>query len=204
MSRGFNEHEKLAITNSLIEQGKILFSTFGFKKTTISEITKNVGIAQGTFYHFFNSKEELYFIILEKEEEKIKEQFLKVVDTFQYKNAKKVIKNMLIEMLQMIETNPLIRELYFGSTMQQIINKLSPALLEKHFKKDTTSFLPLIHNLKEAGLVINRSPEVLAGVLRSLFILTLHQKEIGENVYRETIEIYVDLIVDGLIKEEGK
>ena len=78
MSRGFNEREKQVITNSLIEQGRILFSKLGFQKTSILEITKNVGIAQGTFYKFFNSKEELYFVILEMEEEKIKEQFANV------------------------------------------------------------------------------------------------------------------------------
>ena len=33
-----------------------------------SLITNTAGIAQGTFYNFFDSKEELYFEILEQEE----------------------------------------------------------------------------------------------------------------------------------------
>lgn len=202
MSRGFNEREKQVITNSLIEQGRILFSKLGFQKTSILEITKNVGIAQGTFYKFFNSKEELYFVILEMEEEKIKEQFANV-DIFKENQPNKAIKSILRQMINTIETNPLIRELYFGSSMKDMLKKLSPELLEKHFKNDTTSFLPLIEKLKNKGFIIEENPEVIAGVARSLFVLTLHQNEIGVAVYQETIELLIDLIVDGLIKVEG-
>lgn len=202
MSRGFNEREKQVITNSLIEQGRILFSKLGFQKTSILEITKNVGIAQGTFYKFFNSKEELYFVILEMEEEKIKEQFANV-DIFKENQPNKAIKSILRQMINTIETNPLIRELYFGSSMKDMLKKLSPELLEKHFKNDATSFLPLIEKLKNKGFIIEENPEVIAGVARSLFVLTLHQNEIGVAVYQETIELLIDLIIDGLIKVEG-
>ncbi len=61
MTRSFNDDEKQFIYTALIDQGKELFSQFGFKKTSILEITKRTGIAQGTFYNFFASKEELYF-----------------------------------------------------------------------------------------------------------------------------------------------
>ncbi|GGB40877.1 TetR family transcriptional regulator [Lentibacillus populi] len=201
MSRGFNEYEKQFITNSLIEQGKILFSNFGFQKTSILEITKNVGIAPGTFYKFFNSKEDLYFVILEKEEEKIKEQYANV-DIFKENQPKKAIKSILQQMINTIETNPLIRELYFGSNMEVLLKKLSPELLEKHFKNDSNSLLSLIEKWKIEGITLEENPEVIAGVLRSLFVLTLHQKEIGAAVYRETIELFIDLIVDGIIQEE--
>ncbi len=202
MARGFNEHEKEVITNSLIEQAKILFSKWGFQKTSILEITKNVGIAQGTFYKFFHSKEELYFIILEKEEEKIREQFTKV-DIFKEKQPKKAIKSMLRELIHTIETNPLIRELYIGNNLQEMLKKLSPELLEKHFKNDSSSFLPLLEKFKRKGFKIEEKPEVIAGLLRSLFLLTLHQKEIGLAVYQQTIDLFIDLIVDGLIQSEG-
>ncbi|WP_088049297.1 TetR/AcrR family transcriptional regulator [Virgibacillus dakarensis] len=201
MSRGFNEYEKQFITNSLIEQGKILFSKFGFQKTSILEITKNVGIAPGTFYKFFNSKEDLYFVILEMEEEKIKEQCANV-NIFKENQPKKAIKSILQQMINTIETNPLIRELYFGSNMEALLKKLSPELLEKHFKNDSNSLLSLIEKWNIEGITLEENPEVIAGVLRSLFVLTLHQKEIGAAVYRETIELFIDLIVDGIIQEE--
>lgn len=36
-----------------------LFITKGYSKTTINDILKEVGIAKGTFYHYFKSKEEV-------------------------------------------------------------------------------------------------------------------------------------------------
>lgn len=201
MSRGFNEHEKQVITNSLIEQGRILFSKTGFQKTSILEITKNVGIAQGTFYKFFHSKEELYFVILEMEEQKIREQFLNI-EVCKEDHPKKTIKTILQEMIHTIETNPLIRELYIGSNMDEMLKRLSPELLEKHFMKDSNALLTLAEKWRSLGIHVKEDPTVIAGLLRSLFVLTLHEKEIGTSVYKETMNLFIDLIVDGLIKEE--
>ncbi|KGX84202.1 TetR/AcrR family transcriptional regulator [Pontibacillus litoralis] len=201
MSRGFSEQERQVITNSLIEQGRILFSKLGFQKTSILEITKNVGIAQGTFYKFFHSKEELYFVILEMEEQKIREQFLNI-EVCREDHPKKTIKTILKEMIHTIETNPLIRELYIGSNMEKILKRLSPELLEKHFMKDSNALLTLVEKWRFLGIHVKEDPTVIAGLLRSLFVLTLHEKEIGTPVYKETMNLFVDLIVDGLIKEE--
>lgn len=201
MSRGFNSYEKQMIRNSLIEQGKFLFSKYGFQKTSIREITKDVGIAQGTFYSFFKSKEELYFVILESEEKGIREQLFNV-EKFKEQQPKKVIKDILHQMIYIIETNPLIRQLFLGTNMEDMLRKLPPDLLEKHFRNDSTSLITIIETWRSEGVIFKENPEVIAGVLRSLFVLTLHQHEIGETVYRETVEVLINLIVDGLFKKE--
>lgn len=189
------------ITDSIIEQGRILFSKFGFQKTSIYEITQSVGIAQGTFYNFFDSKEELYFVILELEEKNIKSQ-LTHIDIFKDNQPKKAIKKMLLELMETIETNPLIRDLYFGNHINTMVKKLSTESLDTHFKNDANSLIPLLEKWKNKGITLKTNTDVIAGILRSLFILTLHQKEIGENVFQETIELFIDLIIDGIVIEE--
>lgn len=203
MARGFNSKEKQAIRLSLIEYGRELFSKFGFQKTSILDITKNVGIAQGTFYKFFSSKEELYFVILEMEEQKFKEQFV-AVDIFKENDPRQSIKNIIQQIIQRIEKNSLIRELFIGSTMENIVNNLPPELLEKHYQNDSFAILPLLEKLKKEGFVVEKEPEIIASMLRSVFLLTLHKKEIGESVFDETMEALIDLIIDGLIREEEK
>jgi len=203
MARGFNSKEKQAIRLSLIEYGRELFSKLGFQKTSILDITKNVGIAQGTFYKFFSSKEELYFVILEMEEQKLREQFM-VTDIFKEKDPKQSIKNMLQQMIQMIEKNALIRELFIGSTMEHIVYKLPPELLEKHYQNDSLAMLSLLEKFKKEGFAIEKEPEIIASMLRSIFLLTLHKKEIGEHVFEKTMEAFIDLIIDDLIREEEK
>ncbi len=84
MAKHFTSSEKSAIQEELLEKGKDLFSRYGLKKTTISDLTTAVGIAKGTFYHFFDSKEILYFEIFLREERRLKKlamETLKDIDT---------------------------------------------------------------------------------------------------------------------------
>lgn len=201
MSRGFNHKEKKYIRRSLIEQGSILFRQYGFQKTSIQEITSSVGIAQGTFYNFFDSKEALYFVILELEEEKIKHQLFHS-DILQEQKPKKAIKQLLRELMTTVETNPLIRELYVGDVLKKMMRKLPSETLDKHFQNDASTLVALTEWCKKEGIVLKESPDIIAGVLRSLFILTLHKNEIGESVYNKIIELFIDLIVDKIVQEE--
>ena len=45
----------------LLETGFELIKQYGMKKTSVSEIAKKTGIATGTFYNFFPSKEEFIY-----------------------------------------------------------------------------------------------------------------------------------------------
>ena len=43
----------------ILETAERLFVTKGYTKTTVNDILKEIGIAKGTFYHYFKSKEEV-------------------------------------------------------------------------------------------------------------------------------------------------
>ncbi|AGE78270.1 TPA: TetR/AcrR family transcriptional regulator [Bacillus thuringiensis] len=43
----------------ILETAERLFLTKGYTKTTVNDILKEIGIAKGTFYHYFKSKEEV-------------------------------------------------------------------------------------------------------------------------------------------------
>ena len=202
MPKGFNELEKQVISETIMKEGRRLFSTYGLKKTSIKDITSAVGIAQGSFYIFYHSKEELYFDILEQEEQIIKEQFQKVkIDKSPH--PKKTLKELLLYSLQLIENNSFIRQLYIDNNMEAILRKLPKEKLEDHFNKDSDAILPLIEKWQLDGILIQQNPEVIAGLFRSLFLLTLHKEEIGVAVYDQTLELFIDLIVNGMVIEEG-
>ena len=201
MPKGFTEYEKEIINAALLREGKTLFSTFGLKKTSIHDLTRAVGIAQGSFYNFYQSKEELYFEILELEEKKIKQQF-QYQEIKSGADPKTSIKNLLIQTLELIEKSPFFRQLYVDNSMEAIVRKLPKHRLEEHFKKDSNVLLPIIQKWQQEGIILNKNPEVISGLLRSLFVLTLHKKEIGESVYTETMELLIELIVDGIVIQE--
>ena len=64
MARSFSEREKENIRKSLINICKRNWTQYGYKKTSVDEMCKQVGISKGAFYLFFESKEALFCEVL--------------------------------------------------------------------------------------------------------------------------------------------
>lgn len=58
MPANFTQEEKDTIRMALLNTGFALCRESGVKGMTVAELTQRCGIAKGTFYHFFDSKEE--------------------------------------------------------------------------------------------------------------------------------------------------
>lgn len=197
MSKGFTNEEKEIIHERLLTKGKELFERFGLQKTSISQLTKAVGIAQGTFYLFHSSKEELYFTILEQEEEKLKETILEHIKSPMTAEA---FKELLLYSIKTIEKNPFIQQLFQQNEMERLVRKLPPERMEKHINKDTEDLTPLVKLWQSEGSMEKVRPEVVSGTFRSFIFLALHQKEIGEEFYWETMELMAESLADRLFK----
>jgi len=50
--------------NEILDVAEMLFTTKGYAKTTIIDILNEIGIAKGTFYYYFKSKEEVMDAII--------------------------------------------------------------------------------------------------------------------------------------------
>ena len=54
-------------TKQIIEAAAFkVFMQKGFANTSMSELVKVAGVSKGAFYHYFNSKESLYFAVLDR------------------------------------------------------------------------------------------------------------------------------------------
>ncbi len=53
-------------------------------------------------------------------------------------------------------------------------------------------------------MIFDKKPEVITGVLRALFTISLHQKEIGEEVFDEAVDLMIELVSEGLIRKGGE
>ena len=51
----------------IVDVAQRLFAKYGFKKTTIDDIARSAHIAKGGIYYYFNSKEDIFRAVLEKE-----------------------------------------------------------------------------------------------------------------------------------------
>jgi AcrR family transcriptional regulator len=55
------------VKDQIVTSATRFFSKFGFRKTTMDEIARHIHKAKGLLYYYFNSKEELFNAVLEKE-----------------------------------------------------------------------------------------------------------------------------------------
>jgi len=55
----------------IIDAAEMLFNTHGYQETQVSDIVKAVGVAQGTFYYYFKSKEEVVEAIVRRTMDRI-------------------------------------------------------------------------------------------------------------------------------------
>ncbi|WP_051624355.1 TetR/AcrR family transcriptional regulator [Clostridium akagii] len=197
LPRGFNDKEKQVIKAELMEKGKSLFNTFGLKKTSIGDLIKSVGIAQGSFYNFFSSKEELYFEILEKEENLIKSTLLEEIMLIN-DSPKEVIEKFLIHAFELIDTNVFIKQLYIENNMEIFIRKLPSEKIAKHKRMDAEMLLRLIKKWQNEGIIIDKQPKIIVGLIRSIFTISLHKNQIGEEIYDSSIKFLIELLAEGL------
>ena len=61
----FTEYETEQLRKALMKETRRCAVTLGMKKTSVDQLTKAVGIAKGSFYKFYESKEMLFFAVLE-------------------------------------------------------------------------------------------------------------------------------------------
>ncbi|RLM83373.1 TetR/AcrR family transcriptional regulator, partial [Halobellus sp. Atlit-38R] len=120
---GFSDEKRTYIRNELLKTGRKLFARYGLKRTTISDLTDPAGIADGTFYHFFDSKERLYLEILTREQEA----FADSVDGLlaDASGPQEGITAYLRLTIEEIETNPLIQQLVVEDDWERLVQEFS-------------------------------------------------------------------------------
>jgi AcrR family transcriptional regulator len=59
--------------DKLIDSAIELFGSKGYEATSVHEICKNAGVSKGAFYHYFETKQRIFIVVLENWLEFIKE-----------------------------------------------------------------------------------------------------------------------------------
>lgn len=66
-------NEDTNLKKLIIEKAQILFAHYGFHKTTMDDIAQAVRKGKSTLYHYFQSKEDIFRMVIEKEVVELKE-----------------------------------------------------------------------------------------------------------------------------------
>lgn len=202
MPKKFDEQEKIRIRERMLAAGRDLISRYGLKKTNVEELAKGAGIATGTFYKFYRTKEALFFDLLEQEERTIREHLLG-----RHLNGpmtKRKFRQFMAESFRLMAENPIIREVLLNDQMESVLRKVPPERLENNFKEDRDFLLALIQEWQQSGSLMNARPELIVSMIRSIVLLSLHKKEIGESIFDDTLDLLIGAVAEGLFIRNGE
>ncbi|MCB2306989.1 TetR/AcrR family transcriptional regulator [Clostridium estertheticum] len=86
MPKIYSQEKRQEIREQIMDMGLELIKQYGMRKMSIEQITKKVGIAQGTFYNFFDSKEMLVYELANAYQERINQKVEKIIQIKGYLN----------------------------------------------------------------------------------------------------------------------
>jgi len=176
---------------------KELFSAKGFKDTAVSEITRCAGVAVGTFYNYYPSKEKLFMEIFLAENEALKKRCLAALDLNQAPPA--VARQMIALNLAGMQANPILREWFNSSAF---------AKLEQLFREEGgvgavsflyDSFLPIVGQWQAQGKMrSDMDPKMIMALFAAIVNAETHKEEIGLEYFPEVLDYLTQFVMDGL------
>lgn len=199
MPRSFNAKESEKIRTNLLKEGKKFFSTLGLKKTSIDDLIKATGIAKGSFYKFFPSKELLYMEIIEIEETDLRTRLHR-----EYLDGKSLstekIKNFFMSFISYMDEEPLFLKMFSENAIEQLMLKLPAEKLQQHMSNDEDWSDAVIRGWQEAGYLADMKVDVFASLMRGIFILFTQKDVIGEDCFRESLDFLFDALAEKIIR----
>ncbi len=135
MPRAFNENERTNIRHHLRESGRRLFATTGVVRTSLDQLTSAAGIAKGSFYKFYDSKELLFMELLEESQNRIRAPLLKG-----RASSRRMFEQLLRNLFDDFCADPLMMLMGREVEFQTVVRRLPPDYLPRH-QKDDQDFL---------------------------------------------------------------
>jgi AcrR family transcriptional regulator len=189
------EDKKAAIFNC----AKKLFSSKGYKDTNVAEITKMAGIATGTFYNYYPSKDQLFIEIYLHENEKLKRSLIESTD-LEDDDPVKAFQEFMAQNFKGMSLHPILKEWwnreFFGKLEKEFYEQGG---FESIFKQVNHAALKIIQKWKAEGkLRDDLDDELILAILNSLPYIDIHKKEIGIHFFPQIMDYIVEFVMKGL------
>ncbi|WP_026881738.1 TetR/AcrR family transcriptional regulator [Clostridium akagii] len=178
--------------------GRELFSSKGFKDTNVSEITKMAGIATGTFYNYYPSKDKLFMDIYLEENVKLKKNIMESMDL--EADPINVMKEMMFMNLKGMRANPILKEWY----NREVFNKIEQIYREENgldyvdFLYD--SFIEIVKKWQIEGKIRNDiDAEMIMAIFSALTNIDTHKEEVGFQYFPHVLDYLAEFTMKGLM-----
>ena len=181
----FTEEQNETIRRDLIREARCCGVTVGMRKTSVEQLTEAVGISKGSFYKFFDSKELLFFAVLED----IHTECFAAAQKSLQENAAidpaiRTAAAILAACRWLSETKAFV---FIENDAEFLLHRLPEEVKTAHYHDDETHIRLL---LEKYDLVPNRGISLAAATVRGLILTVSHKEQIGE-LYPQVLETLV-------------
>lgn len=190
MARSFTEREKENIKRSLQEVCKQSWTQYGYKKTSVDDLCKQVGISKGAFYLFFESKEALFCEVLCSVQEQICNMASEVIGKHKDKYG-------VAEALKLIYREYDKNNFLYDSDSTDFTILMNKLTEERAKKIEESNRMSQQLFLSQPYLKFKVDTDLAMSVIYSL-IMNIKNKDILPCNHMETFDFMVDHLIDSL------
>lgn len=197
MAKAFSEEEKLKIKEKIMENALDMFHEKGSRALSIAELTKRVGIAQGSFYNFWKDKKALIIDLMayrsmQKLDNIEKELSNSLTDPTGFLTD--IIYKYSLDMLEKIKTKIIYKDAFKIFSNGDIDRaKKVESLYTKFLDRSITYW-------QENAAVKNVNKQGLSDAFTGSFVFCSNYMHFNEETFEETLYIYIKSIVSRYIE----
>lgn len=177
----------------IFKAGRELFLLKGFKDVNVSEITRSAGVGVGTFYNYYQSKEELFFDIYFKENEAAKKAIIESLDL--KADPIPLATKFLLLSTETMSKNRILQEWYNKDIFRDLEQRY-------HYKYGCFLFdfyMDLLRKWKlENKIRSDIDDDHLFALMKSLIYLDTHKEGIGIEHFPKVMHLLIEFILKGL------
>lgn len=179
MPKIFTDQDKEVIRLKLLEAGRNALETRSCRGISLDDITASVGIAKGTFYNFFPSKEQFFYAVMQQIKEDNRVELRELVQTSPLSKAD--VERCLYHRYTHTKT---VYDYFSTEDMRRILRKLP----EGDSANDSVEFAELLCG-QIAGLSNSARPDVIVNLCNVLALTASHRAMFEPDAYDETIHV---------------
>ena len=199
MPRAFREDERERLRDRLVEVGKRLMNRVGYRALTVEDAARDAGISKGSFYSFFQSKEEYALVIFESWERTYRDSLIAGVRDGTGTSRER-LERFFREAMGILEREPGMARLGMGEIMR-IMERLPPERLAAHRAADTRVAEDAVADWVKAGIIEARDAPALEGVFSALFVLAVHREDFAPGTASATGALIAEALAMRLAKD---
>lgn len=133
MGSAFSEEEKHRIRTALMDSGERHFARYGVRRARVEDIARETGIAKGSFYLFFESKEELFLQLLERLEGGDRARIAEGLLTLPPAER---LPGLIDALVSYLDQSAFLRRALSGEDIAWLERKVPPERLREHMRGD--------------------------------------------------------------------